>query len=114
MQSLRPTRSWSLWTSWPTPISPVPDLKRYQDVEELLAAGIDVYSTLNVQHIESLNDVVARITGVIIKEKIPDRVIDEATEIEVVDLAPPDFSSASARGRCMYRNGGPGDRAVLQ
>jgi two-component system sensor histidine kinase KdpD len=74
-------------------------LKRYQDVEELLAAGIDVYSTLNVQHIESLNDVVARITGVIMKEKIPDRVIDEASEIEVVDLAPPELLQRLREGK---------------
>ena len=73
--------------------------KRYQDVEELLTAGIDVYSTLNVQHIESLNDVVARITGVIIKEKIPDRVIDEAAEIEVVDLAPPELLQRLREGK---------------
>jgi two-component system, OmpR family, sensor histidine kinase KdpD len=65
--------------------------KRYQDVEELLAAGISVYTTLNVQHIESLNDVVAQITGVIVKETIPDRVIDEADEIEIVDLTPPEL-----------------------
>jgi len=63
-------------------------LKRYQDVEELLDAGIDVYTTLNVQHIESLNDVVAQITGVLVRETVPDRVIDEASEIEVVDLTP--------------------------
>jgi two-component system sensor histidine kinase KdpD len=62
--------------------------KRYQDVEELLDAGIDVYTTLNVQHIESLNDVVAQITGVLVRETVPDRVIDEASEIEVVDLTP--------------------------
>jgi two-component system sensor histidine kinase KdpD len=62
--------------------------KRYQDVEELLDAGIDVYTTLNVQHIESLNDVVAQITGVLVHETVPDRVIDEAAEIEVVDLTP--------------------------
>ncbi|MFZ0004458.1 MAG: sensor histidine kinase KdpD [Methanoregula sp.] len=74
-------------------------LKRYQDVEELLAAGIDVYTTLNVQHIESLNDVVARITGVIIKEKIPDRVIDEASEIEVIDLAPPELLQRLREGK---------------
>ncbi|WP_292426403.1 sensor histidine kinase KdpD [Methanoregula sp.] len=73
--------------------------KRYQDVEELLAAGIDVYTTLNVQHIESLNDVVARITGVIMKEKIPDRVIDEASEIEVVDLAPPELLQRLREGK---------------
>ena len=65
--------------------------KRYQDVEELLDAGIDVYTTLNVQHIESLNDVVAQITKVLVRETVPDRVIDEADEIEVVDLAPPEL-----------------------
>ncbi len=73
--------------------------KRYQDVEELLDEGIDVYSTLNVQHIESLNDVVARITGVIMQEKIPDRVIDEASEIEVVDLAPPELLQRLREGK---------------
>lgn len=62
--------------------------KRYQDVEELLDAGLDVYTTLNVQHLESLNDVVAQVTGVIVHETIPDRVIDEASEIEVIDLPP--------------------------
>ena len=65
--------------------------KRYLDVEELLAAGIDVYTTLNVQHIESLTDVVAQITGVTVREKIPDSVIDEADEIELVDLPPPEL-----------------------
>jgi len=62
--------------------------KRYQDVEELLDAGIDVYTTLNIQHLESLNDVVAQITGVIVRETIPDSVIDEASEIELIDLPP--------------------------
>lgn len=61
--------------------------KRYQDVEELLAAGIDVYSTVNVQHLESLNDVVASFTKVRVRETLPDRVIESA-EIEVVDLPP--------------------------
>ena len=62
--------------------------KRYQDVEEILDAGIDVYTTLNVQHLESLNDIVAQVTGVIMHETIPDRVIDKASEIEVIDLPP--------------------------
>lgn len=62
--------------------------KRYQDVQEILAAGIDVYTTLNIQHLESLNDVVAQVTGVIVRETIPDRVIDQASEIEVIDLPP--------------------------
>src|SRR5512137_1185084 len=55
-------------------------MKRYQDVEELLDAGIDVYTTLNVQHLESLNDVIAQITNIVVRETIPDRVIDEASE----------------------------------
>jgi len=61
--------------------------KRYQDVEELLEAGIDVYSTLNVQHIESLNDVVASFTRVRVRETVPDRILEQA-EIEVVDIPP--------------------------
>ncbi len=60
--------------------------KRYQDVEELLLVGINVYTTLNIQHLESLNDVVAQITGTKVKETIPDRVIDEVTDIELIDL----------------------------
>ena len=62
--------------------------KRWQDVNELLDAGIDVYSTLNVQHVESLNDVVAQITGVTVRETVPDRVMAEADEIELVDVSP--------------------------
>jgi two-component system sensor histidine kinase KdpD len=62
--------------------------KRYLDVEELLEAGIDVYTTLNIQHLESLNDAVAQVTGVVVRETVPDRVLDEASEIEVVDLPP--------------------------
>jgi two-component system sensor histidine kinase KdpD len=61
--------------------------KRYQDVEELIAAGIDVYSTVNIQHLESLNDVVASFTRVRVRETVPDRVL-EAAEIEVVDIPP--------------------------
>ncbi len=62
--------------------------KRFQDVDEILDAGIDVYTTLNIQHLESLNDIVAQVTGIIVRETIPDRVIDEASEIEVIDLPP--------------------------
>ncbi|MDO4437693.1 MAG: sensor histidine kinase KdpD [Coriobacteriaceae bacterium] len=65
--------------------------KRYQDVEELLRAGIDVYTTVNVQHIESLNDMVAAITGVIVRERIPDRVFDDADQVELVDIEPSDL-----------------------
>src|SRR5579859_5952992 len=61
-------------------------LKRWQDVEELLDAGIDVFTTLNVQHLESLNDVVAQITGVIVRETVPDAVFDRAYEVRVIDL----------------------------
>lgn len=62
--------------------------KRYQDVELILNAGIDVYSTVNIQHVESLNDLVARITEVIVRERIPDRVLEEADEVVVVDVTP--------------------------
>ncbi|MES3036037.1 MAG: sensor histidine kinase KdpD [Gemmatimonadota bacterium] len=62
--------------------------KRWQDVDEVLDAGIDVYSTLNVQHVESLNDVVAQITGITVRETVPDHVIAEADEIELVDVSP--------------------------
>jgi two-component system sensor histidine kinase KdpD len=61
-------------------------LKRWQDVEELLDGGIDVFTTLNVQHLESLNDVVAQITGVVVRETVPDAVFDKAYEVRVVDL----------------------------
>ncbi|MBW4657902.1 MAG: universal stress protein [Drouetiella hepatica Uher 2000/2452] len=62
--------------------------KRYQDVEAILNAGIDVYSTVNIQHQESLNDLVARITGVVVRERVPDRIIESADEIVVVDVTP--------------------------
>lgn len=62
--------------------------KRYQDVETVLAAGIDVYSTVNIQHLESLNDLVARITGIVVRERIPDRLIEEADQVVVVDVTP--------------------------
>ena len=64
--------------------------KRWQDVAELLAAGIDVYTALNVQHLESLNDIVAGITGIPVRETVPDRVFDEADEVRLVDLPPDD------------------------
>jgi two-component system, OmpR family, sensor histidine kinase KdpD len=64
--------------------------KRYLDVEELLASGIDVYTTVNIQHVESLNDVVAQITRVRVRETVPDRIVD-AAEVEVIDLTPDDL-----------------------
>ncbi len=65
--------------------------KRYLDVEELLAAGMDIYTTLNIQHVESLNDIVAQITRVRVRETVPDSVIDAADEVEVIDLTPDDL-----------------------
>lgn len=72
--------------------------KRYQDVEELLAAGINVYSTINIQHIESLNDVVASFTRVRVRETVPDRVL-EAAEIEVVDIPPDELIQRLKEGK---------------
>jgi len=73
--------------------------KRYLDVKDLLAAGIDVYTTLNIQHLESLNDVVAQITGVLVRETIPDSVIDEASEIELIDLPPDELLNRLQEGK---------------
>lgn len=73
--------------------------KRYQDVEEIIDAGIDVYTTLNIQHLESLNDVVAQVTGVIVRETVPDGVIDEASEIEVIDLPPDELLVRMQEGK---------------
>ena len=65
--------------------------KRFLDVEEILEAGIDVYTTLNIQHVESLNDVVAQITRIRVRETVPDRIIDRADDIEIVDITPGDL-----------------------
>ncbi|MDX1946873.1 MAG: sensor histidine kinase KdpD, partial [Pirellulaceae bacterium] len=62
--------------------------KRWQDVEELLEAGVNVWTTLNVQHIESLNDVIGQITGVTVRETVPDRAFDLADDLELVDITP--------------------------
>jgi two-component system sensor histidine kinase KdpD len=62
--------------------------KRYQDVEMILEAGIDVYSTLNIQHLESLNDLVHKISGIVVRERVPDRLLDEADEVVVIDVTP--------------------------
>ncbi|MGN0530031.1 MAG: ATP-binding protein [Eubacterium sp.] len=66
--------------------------KRFQDIEELLEAGIDVYTTLNVQNIESLNDTVASITGIVVNERIPDSIFDNASQVEFVDIEPSDLT----------------------
>lgn len=73
--------------------------KRYLDVLELLDRGIDVYSTLNIQHVESLNDVVAQITRIRVRETVPDSVIDRANDIEIVDLTPDDLIKRLHEGK---------------
>ena len=73
--------------------------KRYLDVEELLVAGIDVYTTLNIQHVESLNDVVAQITRIRVRETVPDSVLDGADDIEVIDLSPEDLIQRPKEGK---------------
>ncbi len=73
--------------------------KRHQDVDELLCAGIDVYTCLNVQHVESLADAVARITGVAMRERVPDGVLDEAAEISLIDLPPDELRQRLAEGK---------------
>jgi two-component system sensor histidine kinase KdpD len=73
--------------------------KRYQDVEELLDAGIDVYTTVNIQHIESLNDVVAQITRVRVREVVPDEILDRADAVELVDLTPEDLIQRLQEGK---------------
>src|SRR5438045_447804 len=73
--------------------------KRYQDVEELLENGIDVYTTVNIQHIESLNDVVAQITRVRVRETVPDSILDRADAVELVDLTPDDLIQRLKEGK---------------
>jgi two-component system, OmpR family, sensor histidine kinase KdpD len=79
--------------------------KRWQDVEELLDAGIDVWTTVNVQHLESLNDLIAQITGVRQRETLPDRVFDEAHEIELIDLPPDDLLARLQAGKVYISDG---------
>lgn len=76
--------------------------KRYQDVRELLNNGIDVYTTINVQHIESLNDLVASITGITVRERIPDSVFDNAEQVELVDIEPGELIERLKEGK-VYR-----------
>ncbi|HZP11524.1 MAG TPA: sensor histidine kinase KdpD [Nevskiaceae bacterium] len=79
--------------------------RRHQDIDELVAAGIDVYTTLNIQHVESLNDVVAQITQVRVRETVPDSVLD-AAEVEVVDLTPDDLMQRLREGKVYPGEGG--------
>lgn len=79
-------------------------IKRYQDIKELLENGIDVYTTVNVQHIESLNDIVASITGVIVRERVPDSVFDDADQVELVDIEPEDLIARLNQGKIYKEN----------
>jgi two-component system sensor histidine kinase KdpD len=85
--------------------------KRYLDVEELLAAGVDVYTTLNIQHLESLNDVVAKITHVRVQETVPDSIIDRADDVEVVDITPEDLIQRLKEGKVYVPQ--QAERAIL-
>lgn len=84
--------------------------KRWQDVEELLDAGIDVLTTVNVQHLESLNDVVGGVTGVRVRETVPDHVFDEASEVVLVDLPPDDLRRRLHEGKVYIP--GQAERAI--
>ncbi|MGG7142270.1 DUF4118 domain-containing protein [Clostridium nigeriense] len=77
--------------------------KRYSDIEELLNAGIDVYTTVNVQHIESLNDIVASITHVVVNERVPDRIFNDASQVELIDIEPSDLMKRLNLGK-IYKN----------
>ncbi|MDM9647499.1 sensor histidine kinase KdpD [Rhizobium sp. S163] len=78
--------------------------KRYLDVKELLDRGIDVYSTLNIQHVESLNDVVSQITRIRVRETVPDKVIDMADDVEIIDLTPDDLIKRLHDGKVYMAN----------
>lgn len=73
--------------------------KRWQDVEELLGAGLDVWTTCNIQHLESLNDVVAQVTGIVVRETVPDSVLQQAHDIELIDLPPEELLERLAAGK---------------
>lgn len=77
--------------------------KRWQDVVELLEAGLDVYTTVNVQHLESLHDIVASITHVRVNERIPDRIFDQADQVELVDISPEELQKRLEEGKIYHR-----------
>jgi two-component system sensor histidine kinase KdpD len=79
-------------------------VKRYQDVEEIINSGIDVYTTLNIQHLESLNDIIARIARIKVRETVPDSVLDEADEIELIDLPPEDLIERLRQGKVYVKD----------
>src|SRR5215475_12176636 len=73
--------------------------KRYEDIDEILAAGIDVTSTVNIQHLESLNDEIFELTSVRVRETFPDRILDEADEVVLVDLSPEELQERIRAGK---------------
>jgi two-component system sensor histidine kinase KdpD len=73
--------------------------KRWQDIDELLAAGINVYTAVNIQHLESLNDVVAQIAGIVVRETVPDSFLEEADEVELVDIPPEELQQRLREGK---------------
>jgi two-component system sensor histidine kinase KdpD len=79
-------------------------LKRYQDVEEILNAGINVYTTLNVQHLESLNDIIFQITGIRVRETIPDTIFESADEVKLVDLPPEELIKRVKEGKVYVKD----------
>ncbi len=79
-------------------------VKRYQDVAEILDVGIDVYTTLNIQHLESLNDIIARIARIRVRETVPDSVLDSADEIELIDLPPEDLIERLHQGKVYVKD----------
>jgi two-component system, OmpR family, sensor histidine kinase KdpD len=79
-------------------------VKRYQDVQEILDVGIDVYTTLNIQHLESLNDIIARIARIRVRETVPDSVLDSADEIELIDLPPEDLIERLHQGKVYVKD----------
>jgi two-component system sensor histidine kinase KdpD len=79
-------------------------VKRYQDVAEILDTGIDVYTTLNIQHLESLNDIIARIARIRVRETVPDSVLDQADEIELIDLPPEDLIERLKQGKVYVKD----------
>src|SRR5579859_6486765 len=79
-------------------------VKRYQDVQEILDSGIDVYTTLNIQHLESLNDIIASIARIRVRETVPDVVLNEADEIELIDLPPEDLIERLNQGKVYVKD----------
>ena len=82
-----------------TNASPMRNTKRYEDIDEILNAGIDVISTVNIQHLESLNDRIFELTGVRVRETFPDRLLDEADEVVLVDLSPEELRERLRAGK---------------